>query len=177
MRRSLLTLLLCACANDLRDDFPFDGALPDGKYLESVDAADGTTLSTIDATHKESYVYVDLDAKADLPAGEALDTNKWDLAFQRFKIISNGGSSGPGAVKVAIVKDRDFASFTQAPADGYQQDASDTVFNGPEGGWYVYDLSKHKLATREDLFYVVQTSEGAFFKLQMKSYYLSLIHI
>lgn len=168
MKRLLLVVacvVVAGCAPDLRDDHPFDGTLPAGNYLENEAQPDGTTLSTIDATNKESFVYVDLDSASVVGVGEG-----WDLSFQRFKISSNGGSSGLGMVRVAVVKDGDFAAMKEPPADGYQQDGNDTVFNGVEGGWYVYDLGKHKLITREDLFYVVQT-DAAFYKLKMKSYY------
>lgn len=165
MRCFAFIVLLAACAPDLRDTHPFDGALPEGNYLENSEPGDGTTLSVIDATHKDSYVYVDLDTASVVTVADA-----WDLSFQRFKISANGGSSGLGVVQVAVVKDGDFAALTAPPADGYQQDDKDTVFNGVEGGWYTYDLGIHKLVTRDDLFYVVQT-DAAFFKLRMKSYY------
>lgn len=164
-RLLLLGFVVTACAPDLRDDHPFDGALPAGNYLENEAQGDGTTLSTIDATNKESFVYVDLDTASVVGVGDG-----WDLSFQRFKISANGGSSGLGTVRVAVVKDGDFAAMKEPPTDGFAQDGSDTVFNAVEGGWYVYDLGKHRLVTREDLFYVVET-DAAFYKLKMKSYY------
>lgn len=136
-----------------------------GNYLENADQGGGLTLSTLDATNKESFVYLNLDAAEVVGVGDA-----WDLSFQRFKISTNGGSSGLGKVSVAVIKDGDFEAMAKAPAEGYLQDGNDTVFNGVEGGWYSYDLGRHKLVTREDLFYVVQTDLG-FFKLRMKSYY------
>ena len=167
MKRSLLLVLgvVSACAPDLRDDHPFDGTLVAGNYLEHEPQSDGTTLSTVDATNKQSFVYVDLDSASVVGVGDG-----WDLSFQRFKISSNGGSSGLGSVRVAVVKDGGFAAMTEPPAEGFVQDGNETVFNGVEGGWYVYDLGKHKLITREDLFYVVHT-DAAFFKLKMRSYY------
>ncbi len=164
MKRFVLLVLLAACAPDLRDDYPFDGALT-GDFLVNVPQTDGTTLSTIDATSKTGTIYVDLDSASVVTVADA-----WDLAFQRFKISANSGSSGEGSVGVAVVKDQDFNAFETPPAEGYLQDGSDTVFNGVEGGWYSYDLGQHKLVTRDDLFYVVRTEAG-FFKLKMKSYY------
>jgi hypothetical protein len=165
VRLLLIAVSLAACAPDLRDDHPFDGARV-GDFLENAEQPDGTTLSTIDATGKESWVYVDLDAAKVVSVSDG-----WELTFQRFTIMVNGGTSGPGKVRVAVLKDQDFAAMTRAPADGYQQDGTAPVFNAVEGGWYVYDLGKHKLATREDLFYVVDSGEGAYWKLKMKSYY------
>lgn len=173
MTRATLSMLvlLAACAPDLRDDYPFDGALPNGDYLTTQPQDDGTTYAIVDATNKSSYVYVDLDIEDELPAAQALETSDWDLSFQRFVVRANGGGSGPGSVEVAVIKDGDFDAMTVAPADGYVKDGADPVINTAEGGWYFYDLSVHKLQTREDLFYVVKTGKGAFFKLKMLSYY------
>ncbi len=166
-----LLLLLAGCAPDLRAEFPFDGALAGADHITHEPQPDGSTLSTVDATNKTAYVYFDLDSGKELEAGEALESQQWDLSFQRFKISSNGGGSGPGKVRVLGLKDVAFASLTTAPKDGYLQDATDSVFTRFEGGWYVYDLGKHKLVPREELLYVVQTGEGAYFKVQLLGYY------
>ena len=170
MRSAFLLLAFTACAPDLRDEFPFDGALPGADHITHVAQADGSTLSLVDATNKTSYVYFDLDTGKELEGAVAVETQAWDLSFQRFKITSNGGTGGPGPVRVAVVKGGDFDATIKAPADGYAQDATDTVINGTEGGWYTYDLGAHRLVTRDDLFYVVAT-DAAFFKLRKKSYY------
>jgi HmuY protein len=175
---SVLVLLIAACAPDLRADFPFDGALPDGVYFKTTPLADGTRKSVVTATSKNSYVYVDLDAQKDLAAAEALETGAWDLSFQRYKIPMNGGSDGPGTVAVAVLvypsipeAQRAYEALTEAPSTGYAQDSADTVLNATSGGWYFYDLGKHKLFTRDENFYVVRSTEGAYFKLRFKAYY------
>jgi HmuY protein len=175
MRRALLCccLGLLACAPDLRDDFPFDGQLPDGTYIELEDEGGGSTRLVVDATNKTSYVYLDLDPvpMLELQGAAAIESNAWDLSFQRFKISGNGGTSGPGPVEIAVLDGADYDALTQAPADGYQQDATTTVIGGDaEGGWYVYDLSVHKLVPR-DRVYVVRSTERAYFKLKMLGYY------
>lgn len=173
----LAVLLLLGCAPDLRDDFPFDGELPDGSYIVNEDAGEGATITHVDATHKESWVYFDLDTQQEVPASQAIGSTEWDLAFQRFKIISNGGVSGPGPVEVAALPDADFAGLTQAPKEGYLRDAPD----GDDGnqdvdsafligdGWYAYDLLAHKVLPRP-IVYVVHT-DRAYFKLQLLAYY------
>lgn len=173
----LAAVACAACAPDLRKDFPFDGELPDGTYLTVTPQDDGSSLLVVDAQNKSSYVYLDLDSLQELKAAEALETNAWDLSFQRFKVPSNGGGGGTGTVAVAVLKgpqdawDQRFGELTRAPADGYQQDASDPVFNGPYGGWYYYDLGVHRLFPNQELLYVVRTTLGAHFKVQMLSYY------
>jgi hypothetical protein len=176
---SVTCLLLSACAPDLREDYPFDGAVPsDGESRVTFEPnGDGTTTSRVDATRKEIFVYVDLDDAREIPGTEAVGTGEWDLAFQRFKIISNSGVSGVGGVEVAVLPGQDFGALTHAPSAGYQHDAPD----GPDGnsdvdsaflvddGWYVYDLSVHKVAPRNNV-YVVHTARG-FYKLKLLAYY------
>ena len=58
---AILLICLSGCAPDLRDEFPFDGALPGADHIVHVVQADGSTISTVDATNKTSYVYFDLD--------------------------------------------------------------------------------------------------------------------
>ncbi len=179
MKRCLLLLALAACAPDLREEFPFDGELPDGVYLVHEDLGDGVTRTTVDATHRESWVYFDFDGLAQVGAADAAGGKSWELAFQRFKIISNSGISGAGDVAVAVLPGQTLGGLTRAPADGYLTDAAD----GPDentdldsaflvgDGWYAYDLGQHKVLPREALVYVVRTSEGRYFALQLVGYY------
>ena len=116
-------------------------------------------------------VYFDIDEGREMKADEAFDTNGWDLSFQRYVITMNGGGGNPmGQVSVAVLAGRAWESLTTAPRDGYQQDASAPVFSDVQGGWYGYDLSKHRLDPHE-LLYVIHSSAGRYFKLQMLSYY------
>jgi hypothetical protein len=179
MRPLLLTALLFAagCAPDLREDFPFDGELPDGDYVTFEPQDDGGFLVRVDATRKESWVYVDMVGQKYVKAADAVGSSGWDLAFQRFKVISNSGVSGPGEVEVAVLPGQSFEELTVAPKDGYVRDAED----GPDGngdldsaflvddGWYSYSLVEHKLASR-DVTYAVK-ARGSYFKLRMVSYY------
>lgn len=180
MRCLALLLAACsltACAPDLRDDFPFDGDLPAGDYVTFEDQSDGTATVHVDATHKESWVYVNMRTRAQVSASDAVGKDTWDLAFQRYKIISNSGVSGIGTVETAILDGQSFDAVTSAPATGYLEDAED----GPDSnsdvdspfligdGWYSYSLVEHKRSARP-IVYVVHLADG-YDKLQMLSYY------
>jgi len=170
-------LAVSACAPNLQEDFPFDGELPPGTYATFADAGDGSDTVNIEATAKEAWVYVDMAGKKDVPASESVGTTAWHLAFQRFKIMTNSGVSGPGSVEVAALPGQDFDALTQAPGGGYSQDRAD----GPDGnadldspflegdGWYLYDLSVHKVTPR-DITWVVHLPEG-YFKMRLLDYY------
>ncbi|ATB32183.1 HmuY family protein [Melittangium boletus] len=167
-----LALLMAGCAPDLREDYPFDGQISAGPLVEVTPREDGSAIVLVDATSKSGTVYFDLDEGREMKTDEALDSNGWDLAFQRFTVTSNGGGGNPtGEVRVAVLQNNDWDALTTAPAEGYQQDASETVFNGVQGGWYGYDLVKHQLLPRESLLYVVRSSQARYFKLRMLSYY------
>jgi hypothetical protein len=175
MRPSLALCLLAfliACAPDLRVERPFDGNTSTGPLVATTDLGGGVTRLDVDATSKTAKVYVDLDELRELKPDEAFAGNGWDLSAKRFEISLNGGSTNPaGAVRVAVLKGQDFDALTKAPASGYVQDGAAAVFADVEGGWYFYDLGVHRLITRTELVYVVQTSTGAYKKLQMLSYY------
>jgi hypothetical protein len=167
-----LGLLVTGCAPDLRTDYPFDGQTNSGPLVEVTPQEDGSHLVLIDATNKSALVFFDIDEGREMKADEALDTNGWDLAFQRYIVTMNGGGGNPaGEVRVAVLKNQSWDSLTAAPAGGYQQDASEPVFSEVEGGWYFYDLAHHRLTPREELLYVVRSGSGRFFKLRMLSYY------
>lgn len=167
----LLGLGVAGCAPDLREDYPFDGQTNTGPLVEVTPQEDGSSEALIDATNKGSVVYFDIDEGREMKADEAFDTNGWDLSFQRYVITLNGGGGNPtGQVSVAVLAGADWAALTTAPRDGYQQDTSAPVFSDVQGGWYSYDLSKHRLDPR-DLLYVIHSSSGRYFKLQMLSYY------
>lgn len=169
--------LLAGCAPDLREDYPFDGELPPGTYATFAPQQDGSFAVNVEATAKESWVYVDMVGQKDVPASEATGTTAWHLGFQRFKIITNSGVSGPGAVETAALPGQPFATLTQAPATGYTSDREDGADGNQEidsaflegDGWYEYDLSVHKLLPR-DVTYVVHLPEG-YFKLRLEDYY------
>lgn len=166
----VLCLFVTACAPDLREEYPFDGALPGADHIIHVVQPDGSTISTVDATNKTSYVYFDLDTGKEVEGSVAVETQAWDLSFQRFKISSNGGGSGPGKCKVLGLENVKYEELTVAPKDGYQADTADSQFTSFAGGWYNYDLNVHKLVAR-NILYVVLSGEGAYFKVQMLDYY------
>ncbi|HYO59812.1 HmuY family protein [Archangium sp.] len=171
----LLGLSVAGCAPDLRTDYPFDGQTNSGPLVEVTPQEDGSNLALIDATNKSARVFFDIDEGREMKTDEAFDTNGWDLSFQRYTVTMNGGGGNPaGEVRVAVLKNESWDSLTASPSEGYQQDASEPVFSGVEGGWYFYDLAEHRLAPREELLYVVRSSSGQFFKLRMLSYYDSV---
>ncbi len=143
------------------------GETPVTRRVEHLGESAGVMTTRVDARDASSFVYLDLDTAAEATAVDA----GWDLAFQRMTVISNGGASGDGGAAVAVLDGATFDEVTEAPADGYVEDAADhaSAFGG-EDPWYDYDPVSHTLAPKARI-YVVRTGAGAFFKVEIASYY------
>lgn len=127
---------------------------------------------TIDASAEDAWVFFDLDSGK--VTEEASD---WDLAFRRSWIVSNG----PEGVGVFVLDETTLGEVQKAPAQAYETDdfedldalgeeeLGEFVFHG-ESAWFRYDMDTHSLEARERV-YVVVTTEGTPFAIQMMSYY------
>ena len=157
---------MIGCAGDIsptnNDSMVEDISLPPSTFV-------------IDASNREEWVYFDLDLSFE-PLSE--ETEGWDLAFQRFKVKSNGGVSGEGGVEIAILEDVIYDDIQDAPDTMYlvdqedsddQDDVPDYVFNQGDQ-WYEYDLSTHTLSARETV-YIIHSTDDLYFKLRFLEYY------
>lgn len=154
-----------------------DGAVPSDDIFHHT-VTDGVYETWLDATSMVEWYHLDLETGRAVTENIATDTT-WDLAIQRFKLLTNGGVSGPGSVGVARVMSS-FDALEVAPADGYiadvadgddRDDTDDSAFTNGTDDWYSYDLNTHTLTPRADLTYVVRTTEGGYFKVQILGYY------
>jgi len=193
----ILLLSLGACADDLGDDPTPDGGpavtpdmttLPSDGHVTHSDLGGGVTETLVDATDVEAWVAIDLDA-----AGVELDVDlesdtDWDLAIQRYHVRTNGGASGPGTVRVAVLEGVTLAEVERAPNAGWRQDQPpadteipdevpmgeepppNTVISGESDPWYDYDPTTHELTPKARV-YVIESSAGQYFALAMVDYY------
>jgi len=138
----------------------------------------GAFLTHVDASDMVAWRYFSFATGSEvIPADPATSTD-WDLAFQRFHILSNGGVSGSGGVAVAIVAGQTLADVSAAPSDGYVEDQADgddddsiaeSAFSSGDG-WYAYDPATNRLSPYPNV-YVVRTGSGAFYELAIIDYY------
>ncbi len=178
----LMTLLL-ACAPDLRDTdkvaaetgdadtdtAPTEDTAPDtdsgsgdpGRVVATEEGG-GVTLVEVDASAEGEVVYMDLGAH-----GESDAASGWELAFVRYDVTVNGGSSGEGGVEVAPVEGTAFADLSALPADGWRTDTAEAA---ALGDWYDYDPSTHTLSAA-DRVYAVRNGDGEAWKIQFVDYY------
>ena len=121
----------------------------------------GDTL-TVDASDGERWVYVSL-AKGRVVT--AADTVSWDIAVQRYRVITPAGGA---------IADLGTRRFEDTGVLGRMQLVSTTGDAQPENDaikhWYRYNLLTHLLEPNGHVF-VVQTAAGALWKLAVVSYY------
>lgn len=203
MRTLLAAMLLASCAAELKttneteteesDEEEIITALG-GPNIKISNNGDETLQVVVDAHDEAVWIYLDLDtltqvfpaAASDISVAAAED-GVWDLAFQRFKIGSNGGASGKAGVKIAALEGEDFLGLAAAPADAtFREDATDSsdednhpdlVFlkfpaGGNNDGWYDYDSDTHVLTPR-DVVYVPVSTLGNPYKIKLTNYYNS----
>jgi hypothetical protein len=136
---------------------------------------DGDVITTrVDATSDSEWIYMDLETNAEVDSDEP----NWDVAFQRFSIMLNGGASGEGDVEVAVLEAR-FDDVDTAPDADFitdQEDSDDDnddpdlAFSSGETGWYSYNVANHTLSPRA-FTYVIRSVEANYFKLAVLDYY------
>lgn len=134
--------------------------------------------TTIDATDKTVWVFLDLDRRAMWRATYAAErqNNTWDLCFQRYLIRLNGGHNGNAGVKALWIEgEQAYEMLSKAPTEGFKSDvkpSGDKI--GEEGlvfsDWYNYDFTMHTLSPKPRA-YVVRSSENQAFKFKMQDYY------
>lgn len=169
-----LALPLAGCAEDLRADAGED----ETETIVTEPAGDNTFSTRVDASVDALWVYFSFASSGQVAPADAASSAEWDLGFQRFHIVSNGGVSGSGGASVATLADRTFESVLEAPEDGYiadqaDSDDSDSIANSAfeQGdGWYAYDETTNRLSPRA-IVYVVRTARGADYKLSLIDYY------
>jgi hypothetical protein len=175
---AVLLVWTAACAPRL--ETPNDG--PDGgtSLVINEDMGDGVTITRVDATDEELWVYFDFDTMAAVEPDTPEMSQSWDLGFRRFRIKLNGGVTGTGGVAMALVTGVAFADLSQAPADGYISDLPDNaededlepeyVMSEGETAWFDYSPTTHVLTLRDHV-YVVRSVENIYYKMQIIAYY------
>ena len=158
--------------------------------MVDVAATGGVTSGTIDATAggftmyaDNPYIYVDLsgDMKVAIDDIAALNSNAWDVALKRASIRSNGGDSGNGGRRIAVVQAATLADVTAAPTSGYTTDDFTTddcmLIDHPSGEpmtafgmWYSYTDGSHTVTPNAEV-YVVERPDGTHTALRIETYY------
>ncbi len=132
----------------------------------------GPRIYTVDAGSHDKWVYFDFSrgSAVDIGSRGSLD---WDIAFQRHRMITNGGATNPlGQGGVVDLGPLDIASALELPASGYAADErrGDVPRNRLLEDWYDYNWTSHVLKPA-DRAYAIRTADGNFAVLRFLGYY------
>jgi hypothetical protein len=137
------------------------------------DAVVGPDTYTVDARDERRWVAFDFSRRSVVPLDDLRGLD-WDLAFNRFRIRTNGGATNPagqgGALDLGRVA---FDSVFLVPDTGYVQDArvSANETRSPAlERWYDYSWLSHRLTPKPRV-YAVRTADGRYAKIDVLSYY------
>ena len=139
-------------------------------------AGAGETL--IDASAADGWTYLSFANGVVAPPASPETSLDWDVAFQRYNIKTNGGSSGVGQGSVADLGPLDLATTTTAQVAGWTPDAlvrdartgQERSMNAVLSGWYEYHFFRHQLLSKYHL-YAVRAADGRVGLLKIHSYY------
>jgi HmuY protein len=137
----------------------------------------GPVLYTLEARAAEQWTFFDFSrgSVVEVPHQFSVD---WDLAFQRHKIVANGGATNPkGRGAILNLGEVAFDEVLEAPPEGYVEDTiasinaeSLTTENLAIKAWYHYNFLTHVLRPKAHV-YVLRTADGKYAKLRLLSYY------
>jgi HmuY protein len=137
----------------------------------------GPVRYTLEARASEQWTFFDFSrgAVVEVPHQFRVD---WDLAFQRHKILANGGATNPkGRGAIQNLGAVAFDEVLEAPAEGYVEDTiaainPDTITteNLAIKAWYHYNFLTHILRPKPNV-YVIRTADGKYAKMRLLSYY------
>ena len=102
---------------------------------------------------------------------ESPDPLGWDLAFQRFTILANGGPNFAGQGGILDLGITSLDSLTTVPTNGYAVNApGGEVTNSATAQWYEYSWTSHVLSPKPNVF-AVRTADSRYAVFQILSYY------
>lgn len=148
---------------------------PAGPTVVSTDLGGGVTQLWVDATAYQTWVYVSFASPDAVTPADPTDSTAWDLGFERYLVMLNGGVSGTAGEGALVLSGQDFDSLTTAPAGDYAVDLPDDDDDNQNpqyamGEWFAYAEEDHTL-TPLDQVYVISGQGGAYYKFQFLSYY------
>ena len=129
-------------------------------------------VTTVNASSEKEYVYFNLQSGKVIKIHDP-SSLKWDLAFRRSKIITNGGASSKlGKAGLIDLGSVEFDKVTEVPKDNYVLDVStrtDTE-NPAILKPYNYNYLTHKLKAKGNV-YAAKTADNKFAKFQLLDFY------
>ncbi len=127
----------------------------------------GPSVFTVDG-RVDDFAYFDFSSGSVVESPSPLG---WDLAFQRFTILANGGPNFAGQGGILDLGITSLDSVTTVPTNGYEVNSSGRdVSNAATARWYEYSWTSHVLSPKLNIF-AVRTADSRYAVFQILSYY------
>ena len=127
----------------------------------------GPSVVTVDGRVNE-FAYFDFSTGSVVESPGPLG---WDLAFQRYTILANGGPNFAGQGGILDLGITSLDSLTTVPANGYAVNTGGREVTNPAiARWYEYSWTSHVLSPKLNVF-AVRTADGRYAVFQILSYY------
>jgi len=91
-------------------------------------------VKELNASSQTEWTYFSFSEGKQVAVTNPRTSNNWDIAFNRYNVKTNGGTSGIGGVEVVNTGSKDFDAVTQYPGVGYQKDEEVTTYGRPKEG-------------------------------------------
>ena len=163
----MMTFSLMACTDDNAEtapDLPLEAVLVEDLHAPG----DVVNRQTGEVTQENPFVYFSFETNATVQA-----TDAWDIAIKGTTILVNGGISGNGNARAAMM-DGAFDEVTEIPADLiFKQDSQESLAipSGSGQGWYNYNFMNHTVSPIPGRILLIQTHSGKYAKVEIFSYY------
>lgn len=168
---AVVAVFAVACPNDPTESDDLSWITADG-------GVGSATQLKLDATSDTAWTYVSFaNGVVETPANPE-DSLAWDIAFQRYNVKTNGGTSGTGQGASADLGVLDLKDTATATVTGWTEDAviedartdDERSMNAILSGWYAYHFFKHELVSLYSL-YAVRSAAGRVALLKIHDYY------
>jgi len=127
----------------------------------------GPSVITVDGRVAE-FTYFDFSTGSVVESPGPLE---WDLAFQRFTILVNGGPGYAGRGGILDLGSVSLDSLASVPTSGYAGNTPGReVSNAATARWYEYSWTSHVLSPKPQVF-AVRTADGRYAAFEILSYY------
>ena len=127
----------------------------------------GPSVITVDG-RVDDFAYFDFSSGSVVESPGPLG---WDLAFQRFTILANGGPNFAGQGGLLNLGITSLDSVATVPTNGYEVNSSGRdVSNAATARWYEYSWTSHLLTPKLNVF-AVRTADSRYAVFQIMSYY------
>ncbi len=138
---------------------------------------------TIDSRAYDKWVYFSFSKDQVVDIEDFSNSYDWDIAFHRFDVRLNCGTSGPGQGGAYNAGQVDFESIAEAPESGYSLNDSISIIE-ESGVWEYTNVPGDTIISSWLTFsgpppayninnniYVIKTADGKYAKIWLKDYY------